>query len=216
MAVPMLKEEDRVVISDFVADFTKPITVVGPGTGLGVAHLISHKKEWITLPGEGGHTEFSACTDKEFGIYKILLSRFGRVSMERILSGPGLVNLYESIAVLNGQDPKCMTPADVANCAINGRCVNCVEALMMFCNVLGRFSGSLALTFNSRGGVYLAGGIIPNFLEFFRKSEFNRFFTEKGRFKRYVGDIPVYVVTHQHMGLLGAGAYLRQKKGNTL
>lgn len=216
MAVPILGKNDRAVVSDYPADNSKPVSVLGAGTGLGVAHIFPHNGEWIALPGEGGHAEFAACTDEEYEILKLLHDKFGRVSAERILSGPGLVNLYEALVMTRQRQPLHLSPEAISTHAMNKSCQDCYDTLALFCTILGRFAGSLALTFNSRGGVYLAGGIVPRFIDFLRKSDFQKSFTEKGRFKRYVGDIPVYVVTHEQIGLLGAGAYLRQKLGIVL
>lgn len=216
MAIPTLQSSDLITISDFKANKNKPITILGAGTGLGVAHVLPWRGEWVTLPGEGGHVEFAACNDKEYEILKILHQEFGRVSVERILSGPGVVNLYKAYMISENKMPNDFTPEEITGNAIRNECEDCHETLSLFCTILGRFAGSLALTFNSQGGVYISGGIVPRFSEFLKASGFRKAFTEKGRFKRYVGDVPVHIVTHKHIGLLGAGAFLRQKLGLTL
>nr|HCF8207025.1 glucokinase [Klebsiella pneumoniae] len=95
-------------------------------------------------------------------------------------------------------------------------CVDCRRALSLFCILLGRFGGNLALTMGTFGGVYIAGGIVPRFLEFFKSSGFRNAFEDKGRFSEYLKDIPVFLITHPQPGLLGAGAHMRQLLGYTL
>ena len=128
----------------------------------------------------------------------------------------GLVNLYRAIVKSDDRVPENLKPKDVSQRALAGDCLDCRRALSLFCVALGRFGGNLALNLGTFGGVYIAGGIVPRFLSFFQASGFRAAFEDKGRFREYVQAIPVYLITHDQPGLLGAGAHLRQKLGSVL
>ncbi|PLL23633.1 glucokinase, partial [Klebsiella michiganensis] len=173
-------------------------------------------KRWVSLPGEGGHVDFAPNSEEEGIILEELRSELGHVSAERVLSGPGLVNLYHAIVKSDGRLPENLQPKDVTERALADTCIDCRRALSLFCVIMGRFGGNLALTLGTFGGVYIAGGIVPRFLEFFKASGFRGGFEDKGRFKAFVQDIPVYLIVHDNPGLLGSGAHLRQTLGQIL
>ena len=216
MAIPMLSEQDVMQFGGTSAVKDKPVAVYGAGTGLGVAHLVHVDKRWVSLPGEGGHVDFAANSEEEDMILEVLREELGHVSAERILSGAGLVNLYRAMVKADGRVPENLKPKDVSQRALDDSCTDCRRALAMFCVVMGRFGGNLALNLGTFGGVYIAGGIVPRFLEFFKASGFRAAFEDKGRFKDYVQNIPVFLITHDQPGLLGAGAHLRQTLGSVL
>lgn len=215
MSIPMLRSEDLLQFGGKEPQHGKPAVIYGAGTGLGVAHLIHADKRWVSLPGEGGHVDFAPNSEEEDCILEQLRSEIGHVSAERILSGPGLVNLYRAIVKADNRVPENLSPKDITEQAQKDN-IDCRRALSLFCVIMGRFGGNLALTMGTFGGVYIAGGIVPRFLEFFQASGFRTAFEDKGRFKDYLADIPVYLITHDQPGLLGAGAYLRQSMGMTL
>jgi glucokinase len=216
MAIPMLGTDDVLQFGGQAALEGKPVAVYGAGTGLGVAHLIPVDKRWLSLPGEGGHVDFAPNSEEEDSILEVLRDELGHVSAERILSGPGLVNLYRAIVKSDHRLPENLAPKDVTERALADTCIDSRRALSLFCVIMGRFGGNLALTMGTFGGVYIAGGIVPRFLDFFRASGFRGAFEDKGRFKDYLQDIPVFLITHDQPGLLGAGAHLRQSLGMTL
>ncbi len=216
MAIPMLNPEHLIQFGGDKPIEGKPIAVYGAGTGLGVAHLVHVDKRWISLPGEGGHVDFAPNSEEEDIILEQLRAEMGHVSAERVLSGPGLVNLYRAIVKADGRVPENLQPKDVTERALDDSCTDCRRALSLFCVIMGRFGGSLALTMGTFGGVYIAGGIVPRFLSFFQASGFRGGFEDKGRFKDWVEGIPVYLITHEQPGLLGAGAHLRQILGQVL
>lgn len=216
MAIPMLADSDVIQFGGNAAVADKPITVYGAGTGLGVAHLVHVDKRWVSLPGEGGHVDFAPNSEEEDQILRILRGEMGHVSAERVLSGAGLVNLYRAVVKADKREPENLKPKDVSTRALDDSCIDCRRALSLFCVIMGRFGGNLALTLGTFGGVYIAGGIVPRFLEFFKASGFRAAFEDKGRFKDYVTNIPVYMITHDQPGLLGAGAHLRQTLGRIL
>jgi len=216
MAVPMLQEEHLLQFGGKAPVGNKPIAIYGAGTGLGVSHLVHVDQRWISLPGEGGHVDFAANSEEEAQILGVLRAELGHVSAERILSGSGLVNLYRAIVKSDGRIPENLQPKDVTERALADSCTDCRRALSMFCVIMGRFGGNLALNLGTFGGVFIAGGIVPRFLDFFKASGFRAAFEDKGRFKEYLHDIPVYLITHEQPGLLGAGAHLRQTLGQVL
>ncbi len=216
MAVPVLPAESLLQLGGQTAQPDRPIAIYGAGTGLGVAHLIRAGERWISLPGEGGHVDFATGSDEEDALLTALRADLGRVSAERVLSGPGLVNLYRAVARVAGRTPQSLTPQEVSERALADRCSDCRRALSLFCVMMGRFGGNLALNMGTFGGVYIAGGIVPRFLAFFRDSGFRQAFEDKGRFKAYLAPIPVFLIVHDNPGLLGAGAYLRQQLGTRL
>ncbi len=216
LAIPVLQTNDVIQIGGKQPQAKRPIAVYGAGTGLGVAHLIHTGNQWISLPGEGGHVDFAPDSEEEDHLLNVLRKEYGHVSAERVLSGPGLVNIYRSLQKLNNQSVEDLTPSDISDRALNGNCPICKQALELFCRALGRFGGNLALNISAFGGVYIAGGIVPRFLEFFQTSGFRQGFENKGRFTHYLRDIPVYLITHDKPGLLGAGSYIRQLLGKEI
>ncbi|MFI8416750.1 glucokinase [Serratia sp. NPDC078593] len=216
MAIPMLTDADVVQFGGGKPQKDKPIAVYGAGTGLGVAHLVQVNQRWVSLPGEGGHVDFAPNSEEEDVILEVLRAEVGHVSAERVLSGPGLVNLYRAIVKADKRQPENLAPKDVTERALADSCTDCRRALSLFCVILGRFGGNLALNLGTFGGVYIAGGIVPRFMAFFMASGFRAAFEDKGRFKDYVQDIPVFMIAHAQPGLLGAGAHLRQTLGMQL
>ncbi|MBS0848865.1 glucokinase [Citrobacter sp. JGM124] len=216
MAIPMIKPEHLIQFGGDKPVAGKPVAIYGAGTGLGVCHLVHVDKRWVSLPGEGGHVDFAPNSEEESLILDELRSEIGHVSAERVLSGAGLVNLYRAIVKADNRVPENYQPSDVTEHALADTCTDCRRALSLFCVIMGRFGGNLALNLGTFGGVYIAGGIVPRFMDFFKASGFRAAFEDKGRFKEYVKNIPVYLIVHDQPGLLGAGAHLRQVLGNVL
>ena len=215
MAIPLLNDSQKVKIGggEMVAD--KPIAVCGPGTGLGVAHLVplsvSGENQWHCFSGEGGHVDFAAVDELDVKILQYLQTIKERVSYEQLLSGYGLEQIYQAICSINGISNSTLTAAEISQQAVSGSCELCQQTLLQFCKVLGSFAGNLALTLNCQGGVYIAGGIVPRFIEFFKNSEFRARFEAKGRLSHIAEQSPTYVITEQQPGLLGAAAFLLQR-----
>lgn len=182
----------------------KVIGVLGPGTGLGVCGVLPGNSQVSVMPGEGGHVDFAPVGDEEIEIIRLLLTRYRRVSAERVLSGAGLQNIYWALSQMHGAQQRHATPADISAAALAAEDPVAVEALEVFCRVLGSVAGNLALTYGALGGVYIAGGIVPRILDFVRQSDFRERFLAKGRFRDYLNDIPTRVVTRENPGLFGA------------
>lgn len=216
MSLPELSAEQKIQIGGNDAQVRAPMVVYGPGTGLGVAQLINHSGNYIPLSGEGGHVDFAPINQLQTLILGKLRERFEHVSVERLLSGPGLVNIYQSLCHLRGMRPQFESPANVTKYGLAKDCEVCYEAMQIFCQVMGSFGGNLALSSGAFGGVYIAGGIVTRFKEFFLNSDFRSCFEEKGRLRGFCEGIPVYLITAEQPGLMGAGAYLRQSLGYRL
>jgi glucokinase len=217
MSVTTIKTTDMIKIGGTeVVDYA-PKAIYGAGTGLGVGYLVHAGGKWIPLPSEGGHVDIAVQTDREDAILKILRRKFDHVSGERLLSGMGLVNVYQAIAELNDHEVLTIEPQDVtARAFASDADPDCKETIDVFCKLMGAFGGNLALNILAKGGVFIAGGIVPRFIDYFKKSQFRSEFESKGRFNKALMMIPVYVISQGDAGLLGAGAYIRQELGYTL
>ena len=203
-AIPALTEADRIAVGGGQPDEKGIVGIIGPGTGLGVSTLTPSPAGWVALPGEGGHVTMAAVNDREAAVLSWLRRRFEHVSAERVLSGMGLANLYEAIAAVDGQpDIRELEPQEVSEAARGGRDAVAVEAVEMFCAMLGTVAGNLALTVGAHGGVYIAGGIVPKLGTMFLESPFRQRFEAKGRLSDYLSGIPTDVVTHAFPAFLG-------------
>ena len=208
LALPLLGPDERRAVGGGTAVAEAPIGLIGPGTGLGVSGLVWSGSHWRPLETEGGHVTFSATDEREWAVNRILQRRFGHVSPERLLSGPGLFNLYTALAELEGWPVDDLAPADITERALAGTCPHCMEVLGLFCGALGTAAGNLAITLGARGGVYIGGGIVPRLGEFFARSAFRARFEAKGRFSGYLAAIPTWVITAANPALRGAAAAL--------
>lgn len=181
------------------------IAVLGPGTGFGVSALVrdAHGGE-MAMPSEGGHACFPPGDTVEDEILRILRRRYDRVSIERLICGPGLLNMHRALAEIDGRETHIEDPAEITKTALADPDSPCGATLARFCAILGAVAGDIALTTGARGGVYIAGGIAPRILPFLKASPFRQRFERKGRFKDYMADIPTWVITHKHAALLGA------------
>jgi glucokinase len=184
------------------------IALIGPGTGLGVSGLLPCGARWTPIRGEGGHTAFSPMDEREDAVLKVLRERFGHVSTERIVSGPGLVNLYDALCKLEHVPVRGLAPRQITASALAGDDAQCVEAFAMFCAALGTAAANLAITLGARGGVFIGGGIVPQLGEAFDRSPFRARFEHKGRFSSYLANVPTYVIVAEYPALTGLAAAL--------
>jgi len=211
LAVPYVTAEDQIKIGSGNIDPKGVKAIFGPGTGLGVSHLLPQGEKWVSLDGEGGHASLAPNTPQQIAVLSYLQTQFGHVSAERVLSGQGLVNIYHALCHLNDQPIVFNTPADITNAGLTEQSPIAAQTLSLFCEMMGGFAGNLALNLQCGGGVYIAGGIVPRFVHFFENSQFRDFFEAKGRMQAYLQTVPTFLITHKNPGLLGASVYLRQK-----
>ena len=207
--LPCLRDDDLRRIGGGAAVPGAPRVVLGPGSGLGVAALITTDDgREIVVEGEGGHATLAPGDAREDALLARLRDAFGHVSGERALSGPGLVNLYRALCEIDGRRPDEITPADVTARAQAGTDPACVEAMQCFCGLLGSVASNLALAFGARGGVYIGGGIVPRLGSAFDAALFRARFEAKGRFGTYLQRIPTFVIASATTALDGAARTL--------
>ena len=187
------------------------VSVLGPGTGFGVALLVGRDGDWTAVETEGGHASFAPLGKEEQAIARWMEARHGRTSYERVLSGSGLAGIDAVLRGVDagGQAPVPRHPAEVVGAALDGHDVVSRRALARFCAILGSVAGDIALVHGART-VLIAGGIVPRFLPFLESSAFRERFLAKGRFAAYLESVSIRVVTHPNPGLLGAAVALRQ------
>ena len=213
LAVPLLKRTELYSLNSRRRQSGKNIALIAPGTGLGVSLAVFQGGQCIPVPSEGGHVDFAPRNDEEIGLWRYLNRRFGHVSIERILSGPGLYDIYLWLRT-SGRDrepaylKKMIRDIDPAKAISRAAMIHnntiCTKALTMFVSILGAVSGNLALTGLTTGGVYLGGGIPPKILPALKDGVFMKAFTDKGRFKALLEKIPVRVILNDKAALLGA------------
>lgn len=201
-ALPSLDSNEAHPIGGGAAEPHSPLVTLGPGTGLGVAALVPCGDHWTCVEGEGGHVTMAATDDEEERVLKLLRKDFAHVSAERVLSGQGLSNLYR---VVSGG--KHVAPEVVTRLARTGD-AHAANALDLFFAFLGTAAKNLALNFGARGGVYLAGGILPRLEDLLSASAFRERFEAGGRMESYLQGIPTSLISVQQPGLRGLAAYV--------
>jgi glucokinase len=206
--VPHLAPSDRNKIGTGEPVAGAPIGVIGPGTGLGVSAVVPTPEGPKPIPGEGGHVTMSPADARESAVLDIMRERYDHVSAERLLSGPGLVNLYNTLCELSHVKAAPLTAAQITDPKIGTSDACAREATLMFCAMLGTIAGNLALTLGAKGGIYIAGGIVPKLGNAFAQSQFRDRFEAKGRFRDYLAEIPTYVIVRPFAALLGAATLL--------
>ncbi|HEY4732251.1 MAG TPA: glucokinase [Gammaproteobacteria bacterium] len=211
--IDTLGPADLVTLQAGQSRMNAPRIVLGAGTGLGVAQLIWQHDHYSVLATEGGHIDFAPVSAEQSGLLDFLSRRFNHVSYERLLSGPGLVNIYEylcstGIAVENKVLRQVMAQSDAAAAITEFACKKkdalANQALDLFVSIYGAMAGNLALINLAFGGVYVAGGIAPRIIERLRTGDFIRAFNHKGRMSPLLHDMPVHVVMNPKVGLQGA------------
>ena len=208
-----LEDQDLVVLQVGVEQSGGPRVVIGAGTGLGEGLLVWNGDRYDIFPSEGGHVDFGPTDDTQVELYKYLRARFGRVTYERIVSGPGLENIY---AFLRERTPRAESPelkaalsnsdaaATISQYANEHNDPLATQALEIFCSVYGAQAGNLALTCLPTGGVYIAGGIAPKMIEKLKSGTFMQAFKSKGRMQPLLEAMPVRVIVNPKVGLIGA------------
>jgi glucokinase len=210
-----LAPDEKMVLNAGIAQPRRPIAVIAAGTGLGEGALVWDGKRYRAIPSEGGHTDFGPRNEVEIELLRFLTKKFHRTSYERIIAGPGFVNLYEFFRskadypepawlkekMLSG-DPS----AAISQAGVEGKDRVCVEVVETFTSLYGAESGNLALKILATGGVYVCGGIAPKILTMIQK-HFMEAFVAKGRYSNLMKQMPVYVVLNDKTALIGAAHY---------
>ena len=207
-AILRLDPKDTQVLKEGKAADHATIAVLGPGTGLGVGGLVYSSRGWSPLSTEGGHASLAATNAREWAVVENLTERFGRVSQVRVLSGPGLVNLYQALCQIDGVSPNEVTPGEIVQ--RSGEDPLSTETVRMFSGWLGCMSGDLAVTLGALGGVYIGGGVLPRMGDKFDREYFVERFLHKGRYRDYLKPVPVLLVINTEIAHLGLAALIQQ------
>lgn len=188
-----------------------PIVVMGPGTGLGCAAILPTSHGPRVLATEAAHTSLAPSTPRELDILRMLAGDQQYVAVEHALSGPGLLKLYRAISALRGEPALLDTPAGVTSGALDQSSQAALEALNVFCALLGSYAADLAALYGAHGGIVLAGGILPKIEDFLRHSDFSMRFLRKGALTPFLQRVPVHVIDHGDLGVLGAACWMSEE-----
>jgi len=209
--VAHLPDDSFVAVKDGMPMPNAPQLVIGPGTGLGQALIVPTHSGPKIIATEGGHVSFAPRTDEEFEIKKFIAREHPRVSVERLLSGRGLVNIHRALFAMEGAQRVSLQANEITKAAMTGEYPIAIKAVNMFCAILGRVAGDALLATGARGGVVLGGGILPKIQDVFLKSDFVVRFGKKGRMSDYVGAVPVKMIVKDGAALYGAVAALENE-----
>lgn len=221
-AVPFLEDDEREILQEGKPEAGGRIGVLAAGTGLGEAFLFPDQSgRYLILDSEGGHCDFSPRTELEIELLQFLTEKFGRTSIERVLSGPGLHNIYQFLVGRHSyEEPSWLTEelqdsdpgVVITKNGLSNKSPACEKALEMFVSLYGAIAGNLALQLLTRGGLYIGGGIAPNILPLIKSGLFMESFYSKGRFKSLMREIPVKVILNDKASLFGAAHYALGEK----
>jgi glucokinase len=210
LACPLLETDDLLPLGPQLrGDPECPMVVLGAGTGFGVAGLARGGRGDVAIATEGGHAAFAPCDEVEVEIWRRLNARYGRVSIERLLSGPGLLDLYRALGEIEGVNAPIADDRGVLDAAAAGE-AHAGRTVDRFCAILGSVAGDLALSFGARGGVFVSGGLAPRIADRLAASQFRARFEDKGRLSPYVAQIPTSLVLHPYPAIVGAARELAQ------
>lgn len=189
-----------------------PALLVGPGTGLGAALRLPGGGAVRVLPSEAGQMDLAPATAREREVLACMAATDGYVSYERILSGPGLLTLYRTLCALRGTPARLMAPEAITAAACADSDPDAVETVAIFCAVLGGFVGNLAMAFMASGGVFLAGGVLPEIRTLLQRSRFADRFLAKGHMREFLLRVPVRLIEHGRYGVLGAARWYLDRR----
>jgi len=213
MGIPLLYSRELYPLNKMRLRKGGNIALAAPGTGLGTSGLIWHDGRYIPISSEGGHVDFAPIDEDQVLLWRYMHQHYGHVSIERIVSGPGLLNIFSFLRETGRYqvpgwlllDMERMDSARaITEAAIQKKDPLCVKVLSMFTSILGSIAGNLALTVLATGGVYLGGGIPPKILPALADGVFMNAFADKGRFKGLLEKMPVRVILNDHTAILGA------------
>jgi glucokinase len=215
-SLPFLQASDRATIQEGKADPRGNMAVLAAGTGLGEGFLVGSGAGYVPLASEGGHVDFAPRDEREMRLHAFLRAKHGRASVERVLSGPGLHDVYRFLrevervaeepgvaAEVAGREPQ----RAIVRHGLAGGAGACAETVRIFCSIYGAEAGNLALQYLATGGVYLGGGIAPAILPALRRGEFISAFLDKGRMRNLLTRVPVIVILDPAAPLLGAASF---------
>jgi glucokinase len=212
-SVPVLRPDEIEVLHEGHVDADGSVALIAAGTGLGIALLPRVDGRLVPRASEGGHADFAPRNADEQELAAALIQEYGRVDVERVVSGPGLATIHRVLhphqcATLTPLPSSTDLPAAISRAALDGACPECARTLELFVSAYGAAAGNLALTVLSTGGLYLGGGIAPRILPALRWPVFMRSFLDKSPMDAVISRIPVKVILNSGAGLLGAASYV--------
>lgn len=209
--IPYLSDDYFLNVKSAAGDPSAPTLVIGPGTGFGQALIVPYGDRRRVVSTEGGHVSFAPRTEEEIEVMKFIAREHPRVSVERLLSGRGLVNIHRALCAISGTQRISLTAEEITSGAMEGKYPIAIKAAHMFCAVLGRVAGDAVLATGARGGVVLGGGILPKIRELFLKSDFIDRFLDKGRMRDYVDAAPIRMIAKEGAAFIGAAKALEDE-----
>ena len=210
-ATPHLEAQDTTTLAaGHAASADAPVLIVGPGTGLGAAVRIPAGSGHVVLATEAGQSAFAPSSDREVEVLRLLRRHASHVSIEQLLSGPGLVRLHGALCELDGAAATLESPAAITRAALNGD-APARRTLDAFCGLLGSVLGNLVLLYGAQGGAYLAGGILPQIKPLLLGSSFLERFLDKGAMRPVLERVPVHLIEHAELGVLGAASWYLER-----
>jgi len=212
-SLPALAPADLLALGNQQPMQGAPMLVIGPGTGFGAAGLFLQGQKPVVVVTEAGHATLPATSDREADVIAELRRRHGHVSIEHVLSGSGLENLYQALAAVDGAAVPARDAAAITRAALERSCATSQATLDMFCSLLGSVAGNLTLTFCAWGGVFIAGGIVPRFADHLASTEFRKKFESKGRYDVYLRNVPTSIVMTPDTSFIGLKAFVEQSSG---
>ena len=223
--VAALEPEDLFTLNPGEPNATGNAAILAAGTGLGEAGLFWDGNRHLPIASEGGHAEFAPRTDLDIELLRHLRGRFGQVSWENVLSGPGTLHIYEFLRDTGrGQEPTWLTeefrqmdpPVAITRAALAGKCDLCVQTLDLFVTYYGMEAANLALKMLATAGVYVGGGIAPKIIKKLQDGPFLKAFLGQGRMKELLSSMPVRVIMNDKTALLGAARFAAIQSGHLL
>ncbi|MEQ1930647.1 MAG: glucokinase [Parvularculaceae bacterium] len=209
-SVRRLGAADFAPVKAGVAERSAPVLVLGPGTGFGQALIVPFGGKDRIVATEGGHVGFSPHDEQEIEVLRFLLRERQRVSIERILSGAGLVSIHGALNAIEGRPGQSPAADEITRAALAGADPLAARTLHMFCAILGSAAGDAVLATGARGGVVLGGGILPRIRDVLIRSAFTARFLDKGRMRGYLEPVPVDLIVRDGAALLGAAVRFKE------
>ena len=203
ISLPHLTADQKASLGGVIEDHNCPMTVLGPGTGLGAALCTPLNGHWVPFATEGGHVSLGPVTAREFKLFQYWRDRGLDTAREHYLSGPGLERIYQALSDELKGSATTLNAVQISQLATDGD-ATALASIDCFCALLGSAAGDQALATGARGGVFIAGGISLKLIEFLRRSSFRKRFESKSSMQSYLAKIPTYIITEPNPGLIGA------------
>ncbi len=211
LGVSQVRGDDLVTIKPGAGKPMAPRVVFGPGTGLGLSLLVRDGGKEKAISTEGGHAAFAPQTENEIEVLRFIQKEHPYVSYERLLSGRGLVNIHRALCAVAGVTRVTLTPSEITEAALSNSLPVAVEAVDLFCAVLGTFAGDAVLLNGALGGAYIAGGIAPKILPRLQDSAFVDRFNARGPMSHYLADVPIYLLDTDEAAFWGAASLINHQ-----